>query len=86
MIVSYLDGGSMFINKILGKGVLDRNANVVGKVDDFEIDVESWTITKFVVRLGFIKRVSVGMDKIDKVGDKVILKITKEELGMKSLI
>jgi sporulation protein YlmC with PRC-barrel domain len=70
----------------MGKGVLDKNANIVGKVDDFNIDISSWTINHLVVKLGLIKKLPISVDKIDKIGDKVILKITKEELGITTLI
>lgn len=76
----------MHISKIMGKGVLDKNANIVGKVDDFNIDISSWTINHLVVKLGLIKKLPISVDKIDKIGDKVILKITKEELGITTLI
>ena len=70
----------MRISELVGKGVLDRNANIVGKVADFDIDIPSWTINRLVVKSGLIKKSAIGVDKIDKIGDKVILKVTREEL------
>jgi hypothetical protein len=32
------------------------------------------------VKSGMIKTLKIGVDKIDKLGDKVLLKVTKEEL------
>jgi sporulation protein YlmC with PRC-barrel domain len=80
------DGGGMHISKIIGKGVLDRNANIVGKVDDFNVDISSWTINHLVIKVGLIKKLPLDVDKIDKIGDKVTLKITKKELGKASLV
>jgi sporulation protein YlmC with PRC-barrel domain len=70
----------MNIKKIIGKSVFDKNANTVGKVVDFDIDISSWTISNFIVKSGMIKTLKIGVDKIDKLGDKVLLKVTKEEL------
>ena len=70
----------MHISTIIGKGVLDKNANTVGKVTDFDIDVSSWTINQCIVKSGIIKKSSFGVDKIEKVGDKVFLRVTREEL------
>jgi hypothetical protein len=33
-----------------------------------------------VVRMSIIKKINVEVEKIDKIGDKVILKVTKDEL------
>jgi sporulation protein YlmC with PRC-barrel domain len=76
----------MHISKIMGKGVLDINANMVGKVDDIDVDISSWKINHLVIKLGLIKKLPVNVDKIDKIGDKVILKVTKAELGVTTTI
>jgi sporulation protein YlmC with PRC-barrel domain len=75
-----LQGGGMHISEILGKGVLDLNANSVGKVVDVDVSLPEWTINHIVVKMGLIKKLTIGLDKIDKVGDKIILKVTKDEL------
>ncbi len=72
----------MHISEILGKGVLDRNANIVGKVIDIDINLSPWTINHFIVKMGITKKLPIGVEKVDKIGDKVILKVTKEELGI----
>jgi sporulation protein YlmC with PRC-barrel domain len=71
----------MFISEIKGKEVFDKNANTVGKVADFDVEIPSWTTSNFIVKSGLIKKFTIGVDKIEKLGDKVFLKITKEELG-----
>jgi sporulation protein YlmC with PRC-barrel domain len=72
--------GRMKTSELLGKEVLDKNGDGVGKVVDLEINYPQWTINHIVLRLGMIKKVPIGIDKIDKLGDKIILKITKDEL------
>jgi sporulation protein YlmC with PRC-barrel domain len=76
-----VDGGYMNISEIMGKGVFDKEANAVGKVADVEIDVSSWKINNFIVKSGLVKKLTIGVDKIDKIGDKVFLQVTKEEIG-----
>ena len=70
----------MHIGEIFGKGVLDKNAINVGKVTDADLNLETWTVNHLIIKTGFTKKVKVGFDKIDKIGDKVILKVTKDEL------
>ena len=70
----------MHTSEILGKGVLDMNANSVGKVVDIDVSLPQWTINHIVVKIGLIKKLTIGIDKIDKIGDKVILKVTRDEL------
>lgn len=70
----------MFINEVKGKEVFDKNANMVGKIADFEVEVPAWTISNIVIKSGLIKKLTIGIDKIDKIGDKVFLKVAREEL------
>ena len=70
----------MHISEILGKGVLDKDANRVGSVADIDVSLPQWTINHIVVKMGFMKKLTIGIDKIDKIGDKVILIVTKDEL------
>ena len=72
--------GDMNIRAIIGKEVLDKSGNKVGKVDDIDIDFPQWTVNHLMVKVGMIKKVPMGIDKIDKIGDKIILKIAKDEL------
>lgn len=70
----------MYISKIIGKGVLDKNANTIGKVTDIDINFPLWTVNHVLVKTSFFKKLIVGVEKIDKIGDKIILKGAKDEL------
>jgi sporulation protein YlmC with PRC-barrel domain len=70
----------MRTGEIFGKQVLDKNGNNVGKVVDFDFNLQQWTIDQIIVKVGLMKKFPFGIDIIDKVGDKVILKITRDEL------
>jgi sporulation protein YlmC with PRC-barrel domain len=74
------EGAEMNTNELIGKEVLDKSGNNVGKVVDLSVDFPQWTINSLIVKVGIIKKVPVGIDKIDKTGDKIILKIAKSEL------
>jgi sporulation protein YlmC with PRC-barrel domain len=52
----------------------------VGSVVDIDINLPQWSVKDLVVRTGLVKKVPVGIDKIDKIGDKIILKTAKSEL------
>jgi sporulation protein YlmC with PRC-barrel domain len=64
----------------MGKEVLDKSANKIGLVVDIDYNFPLWTINYLVVRMSIIKKVNVGVEKVDKIGDRVILKVTKDEL------
>ncbi len=70
----------MHTSELLGKQVMDKNGNNVGKVVDIDINLPQWTVNHIMLKIGLIKKLPIGIDKIDKVGDKIILKITKDEL------
>jgi sporulation protein YlmC with PRC-barrel domain len=61
----------------VGKEVLDKSGNNVGKEADVDINFPQWTVNHLVVRTGMIKKVPIGIDKIDKIGDKIILTTAK---------
>jgi sporulation protein YlmC with PRC-barrel domain len=65
---------------LFGKEVIDVNAKVVGKIADMEIDVKKASIPRILVKSGFTKKVSILPADIDRIGDKVILKITKDKV------
>ena len=79
-MLCWREGEDMNTREIIGKEVLDKSGNKVGKVDDIDIDFPQWTVNHLMVKVGMIKKISVGVDKIDKIGDKIILKIAKDEL------
>jgi sporulation protein YlmC with PRC-barrel domain len=70
----------MNTSEILGKQVLDKSGNNVGKVVDIGINFPQWTVNHLTVRIGIIKKIPVGIDKIEKIGDKIILNNTKDDL------
>jgi sporulation protein YlmC with PRC-barrel domain len=74
------EGRDMNTRGIIGKEVLDISGNKVGKVDDIDIDFPQWTVKHLMVKVGMIKKISIGVDKIDKIGDKLLLNIEKGDL------
>jgi len=65
---------------LLGKEVLDSNAKTIGKVNDFEIDITRGIVEHINVKAGLSKGYVVGLDKIQVVGDRIILTVTEDEL------
>lgn len=74
----------MNAKELFGKEILDVNAKRMGKVSDIDLDMQQGVINHIVVKAGLIKKYHVSLDKIDKIGDKVILKIREDELGKES--
>jgi sporulation protein YlmC with PRC-barrel domain len=70
----------MRTSELLRKQVLDKNGNNVGKVVDIDINLPQWSVSQITVKIGMMKTMPIGIDMIDKVGDKVILKTTRDEL------
>ncbi|NLE95846.1 MAG: hypothetical protein GX600_09265 [Dehalococcoidia bacterium] len=70
----------MNATEIIGKRALDRDANALGKVIDMEVDPSTWAVSHITVKMGLIKKATVTIDMIDKVGDEVFLKVTKDQL------
>ena len=74
----------MNTNELFGKEVLDRNANIVGKVSDIDFDLKQGVIYHIIVKSGLIKKHVISLDKIEKLGDKLTLRITAGEFAKKS--
>jgi sporulation protein YlmC with PRC-barrel domain len=70
----------MHTSELLGKQVMDKNGNNVGKVVDIDINLPQWTVNHIILKIGMIKKLPIGIDIIDKIGDKIILKTAKDEL------
>ncbi len=66
--------------ELIGKEVIDANAKIIGPVKDVELDLKKWTVTAVIVRAGFIKRLTILADDIDKIGDKVVLKVAVDKI------
>jgi len=73
----------MNTKELFSKEVLDVNANRVGKVADIDFDMRQGVINHIVVKAGLTKKYDVSLDKIDKIGDKIVLRIGGYELGKK---
>jgi len=74
----------MNTNELFGKEVLDANANIIGKVSDIDFDLIKGTIHHIIVKAGLIKKYVISLEKIDRLGDKLTLRITEDELARKS--
>ena len=73
----------MNTRELFGKEVLDVNANKIGKVVDLDFDMQKGMIDHIIVKAGLTKRYAVSLDKIDKIGDRIVLKTGEEELQKK---
>ena len=73
----------MNTKELFGKEVLDANANRIGKVSDMDFDMQQGVINDIVVKAGLTKKYVVSLDMIEKIGDKVVLKIGEDELQKK---
>jgi sporulation protein YlmC with PRC-barrel domain len=74
----------MNTKELFSKRVLDANANEIGKVADMDFNIEKGAINGIVVKAGLTKKYHIGLDKIGRIGDDIVLKISKDELGRKS--
>ena len=66
--------------EIIGKEVIDAGARIVGRVKDIEIDPVKWNVTSIVITTGFMRTRTLLTTDIDKVGDKVVLKVTTDKI------
>ncbi|MFC1994883.1 PRC-barrel domain-containing protein [Chloroflexota bacterium] len=73
----------MNTNELFGKEVLDASANRIGKVTDIDVDLLQGVVNHMIVKAGLIKKYVVSLDMIDKIGDKVVLKIGEDGLQKK---
>ncbi len=74
----------MNTKELLGKEILDVNAKKIGKVSDVDFDIQQGVINHIVIKAGLTKKYNITLDNIDKIGDKIILKIAEDELRKKS--
>ena len=70
----------MNVSEVIGKRVMDRDAIVVGKVTDIDINTSAWTVASLVVKTGLAKKLVVGVDKVGKIGDEIFLTAARDEL------
>ncbi len=76
----------MNVKKLLGREVLDANAKMIGKVCDIESDIDQGVISNVVVKAAMIRKYNVKFDNIAKMGDKIVLRVSEEELKRKSVV
>ncbi len=74
----------MNTREAFAKEVLDSNGNRIGKVNDLIFDLPSGNISQLVLRTGLLKERKVAVGLIDKVGDKIILNVTRDRLEGRS--
>ncbi len=70
----------MNASEIMGREVLDKKANRIGKVTDLDIDVTKGAINFLTVKIGMTKKLNIPTANVERAGDKVILNVSKEEL------
>lgn len=70
----------MKVKELFGKEIIDANAKVVGYIKDVEIDEKKWVVTGIVVKAGFIRKLTIQVADVDKVGDKVVLKAAIDKI------
>jgi sporulation protein YlmC with PRC-barrel domain len=70
----------MKAKELLGKEVIDVNAKVVGKVVDIDLDIGKATILGISVKTGLTKKISISPRDVDKIGDKVLLRVSKDKI------
>ena len=70
----------MKAKELFGREVLDIDANRIGKVADLDVDVLQGVVNDMVVKAGLTKKYVINLSQIDKIGDKVILRIRADDL------
>ena len=70
----------MKAKELIGKEVLDSEARRVGKVVDLDLDMAEARLKNIEVKAGLMKGFIIGLDKINLVGDKIILNVKGNEL------
>ncbi len=80
---------------IVGKDVMDNGARTIGKVKDIEINIETWAVEVFLVKIprAISKELGVGgftgataripPDSIEQIGDIIRLKLSAQEIAEK---
>ena len=65
---------------LIGRQVIDADARVVGRIVDVDVDISSASISNLILKSSWTKRYKVSPKDIEKVGDKIILQITKDKV------
>jgi len=70
----------MQAKELFGKEVIDVHAKLVGKVVDIELDISKAKILGILVKTGLTRKVSILPGDVDRIGDKILLKIAKDKI------
>jgi sporulation protein YlmC with PRC-barrel domain len=73
----------MNAKRLFNKEVIDAQGNNIGRVADIDVDMVNGVINHIIVAAGLTKKYAIKLDKIMTIGDKVILKIQRDELQKK---
>ncbi len=65
---------------LIGRQVIDADARVVGRIVDVDLDMNSASVRSLIMKSSWTKRYQVSPQEIEKIGDKIILKITKDKM------
>jgi sporulation protein YlmC with PRC-barrel domain len=70
----------MKVRDLIGRQVIDADARVVGRIVDVDLDMNSASVRSLIMKSSWTKRYQVSPQEIEKIGDKIILKITKDKM------
>lgn len=73
----------MDAKNLYSKEVLDSQGNKIGKISDMDVDMSKGVINHIILSSGLTTKYIIKLDEIMTIGDKVILKIKKDELVKK---
>lgn len=76
----------MNVKELFGKEVVDAQAENIGRVTDLDIDIERGVVNHVVVKAGLVRRYIVRPEQIEKLGDRILLNLSEDQLQRKSMI
>ena len=68
---------------LINKEVLDVNAKKVGSVVDIDFNLHEGVVNHIIVQTGVFKKLTIDVKQLDKIGDKLVLKVTTYDLEQK---
>lgn len=75
----------MKISELIGKKVLDDNANEIGKIQDIDINLKENTISEITINPNELSLRKVNFkitpEMVSEVGDYLLLNISKSEIS-----
>lgn len=76
----------MRTKELLGREVLDSSAKTIGKVIDVDFDMHQGVVNRLIVKAGALKQYEIDFEQITAIGDRVILKLSENQLKRISVI